>query len=143
MAEQQPEMQQKVESRLTPEPPKPLLFFQTRDELAKVDVSKVIYFKSEGNYTKVVFANNHEVMVSNNLGKIESLIDEKLRGRVRPFIRIGKCFIVNTAFICQINVLRQQLVLTDCVSPNVYTLSVSKDALKNLREIYIEKGLWK
>ena len=119
------------------------IFFQTRDELVKVEIPKVIFFKSDGNYTKVTFANGCETTVLTSLANIETLLDERLAGRVKPFIRIGKSFIVNTAYIFHINIPRQRLVLTDCINPTVYTLTIGREALKAIKQLYIEKSLWK
>lgn len=127
-------------AQLTPDT---CLYFQTRDELVKVELRKVIFFESDGNYTKVHFANGCSATILMSLGSIEQLIDERLKGRVRPFIRIGRRFVINTVYIFHINVLKQQLILTDCVSPTVYTLTVSKEALKTIKNLYIEKSLWK
>lgn len=121
----------------------PCLFFQTRDELTKVELQKVVFFEADGNYSKVSFINGNSVLVLTNLANIEKLLEEQLAGRVQPFIRIGKRYVINAKYIFNINVLRQRLVLTDCVSPTVYTLSISKEALKNIKSLYIEKALWK
>lgn len=115
------------------------LIFHTRDEMTKVRLDKVAYFEADGNYTTVVFANGYKVSLLVSLLMIESLIDDTLRGRTQPFIRIGKKYIVNSTFICHINTLKQRLVLTDFNSPNIYTLSISKEALKNLKELYKKK----
>lgn len=120
-----------------------LLFFQTRDELVKVDVCHVVFFKSDGNYTKIAFINGCETTVLTSLTNIESLLEEKLTGRIKPFIRIGKSYIVNMEYIFHINIPRQRLILTDCCSPAVFTLTVGKEALKTIKQLYIEKSLWK
>lgn len=118
------------------------LFFQTRDELTKVELRKVVFFESDGNYTKVSFINGTTIMVLTSLAHIEQLIDERLAGKVQPFIRIGKRYVINSRYIFNINVLRQKMILTDCINPTVYTLSISKEALKNIKNLYIEKQLW-
>lgn len=122
---------------------KSCLLFQTRDELIKVDLSRVVYFESDGNYTKVVFINEMSVIVLTNLGNIENLLDEKLAGKVNTFIRIGRQYIINSKMIFKIDILHQHLILSDCVHSGIFTLSVSKDALKNLKTLYIEQNLWK
>lgn len=119
------------------------IYFQTRDELVKVDLNKVIFFESDGNYIKAHFVNGCVATVLLTLGNLEKIIDERMAGKVKPYIRIGRRFVINTSYIFHINTLRQQLVLTDCMTPTVYTLSVSKEALKTIKNLYIEKSLWK
>lgn len=115
------------------------LIFHTRDEMTKVRLDKVAYFEADGNYTTVMFTNGYKTSLLVNLLMIEKLIDDTLRGKVQPFIRIGKRYIVNSTCICHINTLKQRLVLSDFNSPNVFTLSISKEALKNLKELYKKK----
>lgn len=119
------------------------ILFQTRDELINVDLSKVVYFEADGNYTKVVFINNLSMVVLTNLGNVEKLLDNVLKGKNNLFVRIGRQFIVNSKMIIKIDILHQRLSLSDCINPNVFTLSASKDALKNLKTLYIERNLWK
>jgi DNA-binding LytR/AlgR family response regulator len=98
-----------------------------------------MYFESDANYTNVYFANGVKTTLLTSLTHLEELISSVFDNRRNFFIRIGKRFIVNSSFIFQINVLRQRLVLTDLVSPTVYTLSVSKEALKSLKALYITR----
>lgn len=120
------------------------ILFHNRDEMTKVRLDRVAYFESDGNYTNVVFLNGYKASVLISLSAIEPIIDETLRGKVQPFVRIGKRYIVNTTAICHINTLKQHLVLTDYISDKIFTLSISKEALKNLKELYkSESSLWK
>lgn len=128
-----------METEIQPKQNDTCLIFHTRDEMSKVPLDKVAYFEADGNYTSVMFANGYKVSLMVNLLMIENLIDDKLRGKVQPFIRIGKRYIVNSSFICHINTLKQKLQLSDFISPHVFTLSISKEALKNLKELYKRK----
>lgn len=119
------------------------ILFQTRDELINVDLAKVVYFEADGNYTKVVFKNNLSVVVLTNLGNVEKLLDDVLKGKLYSFVRIGRQYIINSKMIFKIDIPHQRLVLTDCVNPTVFTLSASKEALKNLKTLYVEQNLWK
>lgn len=115
------------------------LLFNTRDEQTKVDLGKVVYFESDGNYTHIVFINNYKVTVSVSLSAIERLLEEQLKENARQFVRIGRQYIVNRYFIFQINVLKQRLLLSNMESLPVFSLSVSKEALKVLKELQIKK----
>ena len=112
------------------------LFFNTRDEMVKVRLERVAYFEADANYCHVVFINGAKATLLTSLVNIEKLLSEQFKETASVFIRIGKKVIVNSHFIFQINVQRQKLVLTDFVSPNVLELSISKDALKNLKNLY-------
>ena len=115
------------------------LYFNTRDELIKVDLKYVMYFESDGNYTHVHFTNGCEAMLLISLTHLEELIDNKLKGSGQPFIRIGKKYIVNSLFIFHINVPKQQLVLTDFLHTGCKTLAISKEALKQIKNLYRTK----
>ena len=116
-----------------------MLLFNTRDELVRVGLRHVVYFEADGNYTQIFFKNGQKVTILYSLAKLEALLDETLRGKKQPFIRIGKRYIINSASVFHINTLRQRLVLTNFDTSNVYTLSVSKEALKSLKELYTHK----
>ena len=82
-----------------------VLYFNTRDELIRVDLRKVLYFQSDRNYTDVYFVNGVHVTLPTGLMAIEQMLDdEKIRGRIIPFVRLGRCLIVNLSYILRINV---------------------------------------
>lgn len=112
------------------------LFFNTRDELITVKLDRVAYFEADANYCHVVFINGAKATLLTSLVSIEKLLSERFKQNASNFIRIGKKVIVNSRFIFQINTLRQRLILSDFVSPNVLELNISKEALKNLKNLY-------
>ena len=83
-----------------------------------------------------MFINGAKATLLTSLVNIEGLLTEQFKGDNPMFIRIGKRYIVNKRYIFQINVPRQRLILTDYVTPGVMEISISKDALKNLRQLY-------
>lgn len=109
-----------------------ILYFNTRDELVKINLEMVVCFEAEANYLRVSLVNGLVCMIRMSLGKMESILST--RAAPDKFVRIGKRFIVNLSYIFSINVLKQELVLSDQRS-FVKTLSVSKDALKQLKEL--------
>ena len=120
-----------------------VLFFNTRDELIKVKLDKVAYFEADANYCHVFFINGAKATLLTSLVNIEKLISESLIDETANFIRIGKKHIVNSKYIFHINTQRQRLSLTDFASPSIFDLSISKEALKNLKQLYTDKGQWK
>lgn len=113
-----------------------ILLFSTRDELTRIRLEKVMYFEADANYTRVVFVNGLTAMLLTSLVHLEELISGVLIEKNSIFVRIGKRYIINSAYLFQINVLRQRLVLSDMTSTFTATLSVSKDALRKLKALY-------
>lgn len=115
------------------------LFFNSRDELVKVRLERVAFFEADSNYCHVVFINGARATLHTSLVNIENLLAEKFKESASIYIRIGKKFIVNRKYIFQISVLRQKLILSDFISPKILELSISKEALKNLKNLYTVK----
>lgn len=118
-----------------------ILLFNTRDELVKVNLKYVVYFESDDNYTHIFFSNGIKATVLYSLSNMKQLIDDEMKGQPQPFIRIGKRYIINSSCIFQINTLKKRLLLTSFESPQMFTLSVSKEALKTLKEVLASKHL--
>ena len=116
------------------------IYLNSRDELLRIHVPSIVYFEAEGNYTRIVLANGYEGLVCINLGKMEKMLTAKLQEKAQRFARIGKRHIINMNYILQITPLKQTLILSDQKSFQ-YTLDVSKDALKNLKELIINSKL--
>lgn len=112
------------------------MLFSTRDELTRIRLERVMYFEADANYTKVVFSNGVTATLLTSLVHLEKLIAGVLIEKNSIFVRIGKRYVINSAYLFQINVLRQRLVLSDLASPYTATLSVSKDALRKLKALY-------
>lgn len=112
------------------------LFFNTRDEMIKVKLDRVAYFEADSNYCLVVFINGARATLLTSLVNIETLLTERFKGDNPMFIRIGKRYIVSMQYIFQINIQRQKLILTDYITPSILEISISKEALKNLKQLY-------
>lgn len=116
--------------------PHTFLYLNSRDEFYRVDISKIIYFEADGNYTNFYLGNNQKGVVLMNLAQMQSLLSERLKEKASIFARIGKRYIVNLNFVYHIEVVRQRLVLSDG-GTFVYALTVSKEALRKLKEMYV------
>lgn len=117
---------------------KEYLFITTSIELMRVASEEIVYISSDGNYSNFVFTFGDKRVMTIQLGQVEHLLKDQLKLSGKDFIRIGKSLIINRNYINYINLPKQQLVLTNGYSTS-YTLSASKDALRQLKE-YIEKG---
>lgn len=112
------------------------LYINTRDELLRIDCSKIVYIEGDGNYTTIVLVNNLKVSVCMNLAEMQRLISDKLQEQASFLVRIGKRFIVNANFIHRINVLHQSLTVTDGIH-FAFQLGISKEALKHLKTLML------
>lgn len=118
---------------------KQYLYLNSRDEFLRVDISKIIYFESEGNYTNIYLSNRMKGVVGMNLAQMQATLAEKISDNATMFARVGKRHIINLNYVYQIAILRQKLVLSDCEKFE-YSLNVSKEALRKLRELFVGKS---
>lgn len=112
------------------------LYLNSRDELLRLEISKVVYFEADGNYTCILMANELKGIVCINLAHIQEILNERLKERAADFIRVGKKYIINRNYVYQINVLNQKLILSDG-ERFAFDLDISKEALKKLKEFYL------
>lgn len=112
------------------------LYLNSRDEFFRVDITKIVYFESDGNYTNIILSNRMKATVCMNLAQMQSILSDSLKEQAATFARIGKRHIINLAYVYQIAILRQRLVLSDGENFE-YQINVSKDALKKLRDMYV------
>lgn len=112
------------------------IYFNSRDELLRVNISQIVYFEADGNYTHFVLPNKLKGSICINMAQTEKALSTRLGEKSHNFARIGKRYIINLNYIYQINVLKQRLVLSDGVH-FAFQLEVSKEALKNLKDIYV------
>lgn len=113
------------------------LIFNSRDEMLRIDVPRIVYFEADGNYTYIITCNKLKSAVCMNLGQMEDVLAQRLREKKSIFARIGKRYIVNLNYVYKINPLKKQLVLTDFTNFS-YQLDISREALKSLKEIMVQ-----
>lgn len=112
------------------------LYLNSRDEFLRIDISKIVYFEADGNYTSIILNNKMKATVCMNLAQMQNILSESLKDAAGIFARVGKRHIVNLTFVYQIAILRQKITLSDGENFE-YQLNVSKDALKKLRDMYV------
>ena len=113
-----------------------LIFFNSRDQLLRIDMDEIVYFEGDGNLTYIMTANKLKGTVNMNLGKMENLLVTHYAKEARSFLRVGKKFIINMNFIYLINVPKQLLVLSD-YQHFAFQVPISKDALKKVKELVL------
>ncbi|MDE6308900.1 MAG: LytTR family transcriptional regulator, partial [Muribaculaceae bacterium] len=112
------------------------LYLNFRDEFYRINIDRIAYFEADGNYTNIVLTNKQKGVVGMNLAQMQKLLSESLKADANRFARVGKRFIVNLNYVYHIEVLKQRLTITDGGAA-AFSLPVSKDALKKLKEMYI------
>ena len=117
-----------------------LIYFNSRDKLIRLDVSRIVYFEGDGNYTHIVTANKQKVCITMNLSNTEKALATQLAEQAKQFMRIGKRFIVNMNFIYQIDIQKQVLLLSDWKN-FTFQMPVSKEALKTVKELVIKSKI--
>lgn len=115
---------------------KKFLYLNSRDEFFRVDISKIVYFESDGNYTNIILSNKIKGTVCMNLAQMQAVLSSSLKDSASMFARVGKRHIINLYYVYLIAILRQKLTLSDGENFE-YTIPVSKDALKKLRDLLI------
>ena len=113
------------------------IIFNSRDELLRIEVGKIVYFEAEGNYTHVISRNKLRATLIMSLTKTEQVLTQQLGERAHQFIRIGKRFIVNINNVYSINLAKQYLVLTD-QEHFAYQLPISKEALRKMKDLIVQ-----
>ena len=114
-----------------------VIIFNSRDKLIRIDIRKIVFFESDGNYTYMITANKLKSCLTMNLAHTEQALANHLGVQAHRFMRIGKRFIVNMRYIYQINILKQMLTLSDN-ELFTFQLPVSKDALKKIKELMVQ-----
>lgn len=110
------------------------IYFNSRDELLRIDLTSVVYFESTGNYTKVVLKSGESGIIGTSLSKIEKTVAAALGPQAKRFARLGKSYIINLACIFRITPLKQELVLSNQKTFS-FTINTSKDALRALKDM--------
>ncbi len=116
--------------------PNKYLYLNFRDEFYRINIDRIAYFEADGNYTNIVLTNKQKGVVGMNLAQMQKLISASLKTEANRFARIGKRFIVNLNYVYHIEVLKQRLTITDG-GQAAFSLPISKDALKKLKEMYV------
>lgn len=116
---------------------KKYLIISTATDLVRIAPDKIVFISSDGNYCNLVQTDNETRMLTFQLGQVENMMREQLGTEGNLFIRIGRGLIINRNYIYYINIQSQKLILSD-VTRFTHTVSASKDALKQLKEL-IEK----
>ena len=115
------------------------IYFNSRDTFFRIALSQIVFFAADKNYTLLQLTNGQKLAFTFSLQKMEQYLSEKLNGDAKIFARIGKSYIINLNYIYQIDIVKQKLHLFDPATQKKFMLDISKDALRNLRKIFINE----
>ena len=107
------------------------LYFNTRDELSCVETDMIAVVQANGNYSRVVYITKKEVTITTGITKFEETL-KSYNGKKNRFIRLGRSFIINHAYLTKIDVLKQILILSDN-DKNEIRVPVPKNILKSYK----------
>lgn len=119
-----------------------VIIISNANELVRLRPERVVYIKSDGNYSTLVLHDKTEYVFTMNLSHCQELIEEQLGKEAETFIRIGKQLIINRAYIFKINPTKQQLIMSNMEVNQAIELQASKEALKQLKA-YLESTIGK
>ncbi|MDR1055736.1 MAG: LytTR family transcriptional regulator [Prevotellaceae bacterium] len=115
------------------------IYFNSRDEFFRINLSQIIYFAADKNYTLMQLQNEQKLIFTFSLQKMQQYLIEKLQEDAKHFARIGKSYIINLNYVYQIDTAKQKLKLLSPNNQKEFSLPASKEALKNLRKLFINK----
>jgi len=116
---------------------KKVILFNSRDELLRMEVEKIVYFEANGNYTNVVAMNKLKATLGANLSQTEQILTQEMGEAAKMFMRVGKRFIVNLDYIYSVNMAKQCLIMSD-MKHFAYQLPISKEALRQMKELMLK-----
>lgn len=112
------------------------LYFDTRDDLTCIETDMVAAVQANGNYSRVVYITKREVMITCGISKIEEIL--KLYNNAQnKYIRLGRSFIINHSYLQKIDVLKQQVILSDC-DKNEIRIMIPKQVLKSYKNATVK-----
>ena len=114
------------------------LCLNSRDELLIIDLTKIAFLQSNGNYTNMQYIKGETHLLTIGITKVEEYIRQVWPAdQPSPFIRLGRRLLINQTYLTEINMLKQRITLSDRET-NCYTLAVTKPLLKQYKELIYE-----
>lgn len=113
------------------------LYFNTRDELTCIDINLVAAVQADGNYSKVIYVTQKEIILTHGISKVEEALKMCNDSR-NTFIRLGRSVLINHAFLQKIDLQKSTLILGDS-SKNEIRINLPKQVIKTYRDAIIKK----
>jgi DNA-binding LytR/AlgR family response regulator len=113
------------------------IYFNTRDTFIRIELSQILFFQADKNYTLLQLSSGKRLMFTFTLLQAEKYLREKLGDDSKIFARVGKSFIINLNYVRTIEIVKQKLEIFYPGQQKAFMLSMSKESLKNLRSLFI------
>ncbi|MBR1850285.1 MAG: LytTR family transcriptional regulator DNA-binding domain-containing protein [Bacteroidales bacterium] len=113
------------------------LYFNSRDELYRIEMQNIVYIEADGNYTHLILRSGQRGTVCMSLMQMHNVLNTKLKEQSAHFARVGKRYIINLQCVYHINTLKQQLTLSDGATFS-HDIGISKEALRQLKELFVK-----
>lgn len=112
------------------------LLFNSRDEVVAINFNHVAVVQADGNYSRVVFINKHEISLSIGINKLSEMINQAKFDEAF-FVKIGRSLLINQAYLERIDTQKQQITLSDN-GLSIIKISVTKQVLKAYKNFVTE-----
>ncbi len=88
------------------------LCLNSRDELLIIDLTKIAFLQSNGNYTNMQYIKGETHLLTIGITKVEEYIRQVWPAdQPSPFIRLGRRLLINQTYLTEINMLKQRITL--------------------------------
>lgn len=120
-------------------------YYNTRDDLICIDTDLVAAVKADGNYSRILYISGKIINISCGITMLEEILKSAASSQNR-YVRLGRSYIVNHAYLYKIEPLKQQLILSDGFHPDLkismpkQTLKTYKDAMEKRSEVIKQKN---
>lgn len=120
-----------------PHPRMAILKISTTTELVCFRTDDIVFIKGDGNYSDVYQSNGKRRKLTFKLHYFEETLEPLTHGL---FVRVGKSYIVNKAYVSVINLPERYLILDRRDMDNAYKFNISREALKDLKTQMEQEG---
>ena len=100
------------------------------------DTDLIAVVQANGNYSRVIYITKREVMLTCSISKLETIL-KSTNNKKNRFIRMGRSFIINHPFLHKVDVLKQQIVLSDG-DKNELRIKLPKQILKSYKNAVVK-----
>ncbi len=114
--------------------PTTYLTISNSNELRRIQARHILYISADQNYCNFHLVNGESFQWTIQLGQLEKEIVKQFDNTDAIFMRVGKSHILNIRYVYHIHTSAQKLELKDN-NAQTYTLSISQEALKNLKSM--------
>ena len=104
--------------------------------MVAINFNHVAVVQADGNYSRVVFINKHEISLSIGINKLSEMINQAKFDEAF-FVKIGRSLLINQAYLERIDTQKQQITLSDN-GLSIIKISVTKQVLKAYKNFVTE-----